>query len=202
MPLSSARRSRSVVAMTTKGLLTAFACLMCAWIMRLANLDPLNLRGVIGHSFRCRSEFFSAEITQFPVFPEPREKKTAENPTISDHLPMAQRLHSSLYIRIYAWRLHQSWRINRTRMRHVPAVPESLIGTAAERTTSKVSFPRSGRVGRRDVLPPFATLVLPDFFFSPVRNLAPGEHSCPARNRVAESIRKRPVVQSNERCTR
>jgi Family of unknown function (DUF6496) len=50
-------------------------------------------------------------------------------------------------------------------MRHVPAVPASFIGTAAERTTSKVSFPRSGRVGRRNVLPPFAALVLPDFFF-------------------------------------
>ena len=50
-------------------------------------------------------------------------------------------------------------------MRHVPAVPASFIGTAAERTASKVSFPRSGRVGRRNVLPPFAALVLPDFFF-------------------------------------
>jgi Family of unknown function (DUF6496) len=50
-------------------------------------------------------------------------------------------------------------------MRHVPAARASFTGTAAERTTSKVSFPRSGRVGRRDVLPPFATLVLPDFFF-------------------------------------
>jgi hypothetical protein len=59
-----------------------------------------------------------------------------------------------------------SWRVNRIRMRHVPAGPESSTGTAAERTTSKVSFPRSGRVGRRDVLPPFAMLVLPDFFFS------------------------------------
>jgi hypothetical protein len=85
-------RKKEGFAKTTKSLLSAFACLMCAWLMRSANFDPIDSHLATGQFFTVSSENFAARITWFPLFREGEGQKLLQRCEILSIRMMAQTL--------------------------------------------------------------------------------------------------------------